>query len=59
MTVYLGNVQLKAKLYYLYLQVRIYQRLLNDNPDNKDIKMKYERVEEELKEFHNHLSAYD
>lgn len=59
MTVYLGNVQLKAQLYFLYVKVRVYQQLLKDNPQDKEIKDEYERVEQELREYHCHLSSFD
>ena len=36
-----------------------YQQLLNDNPDDNDIKVQYEREEQALKEFYNHLSTND
>lgn len=59
MIAYLGNVQLKSQLYYQYLRVKVYQQLLNNNPDNNDIKVQYEREEQALQEFYNHLSAND
>ena len=55
----LGNVQLKGQLYYQSLRVKVYQQLLNDNPDDNDIKVQYEREEQALQEFYNHLSTND
>lgn len=55
-TVYLSNTSMLAQLYYLYLRVRIYQFMLNENPADKTIKEKYEKAEKDLQEYHKGLS---
>ena len=59
MTVFLANTCMRAQLYYLYLRVRIYQFMLNENPTDKTIKEKYEKAEEDLREYHKGLSVAD
>lgn len=56
-TVYLSNTSMLAQLYYLYLRVRIYQFMLNENPADKTIKEKYEKAENDLREYHKGLSV--
>ncbi len=59
MTVHLVNSGILARLYYLYLRVRVYQFMLNENPDDETIKEKYQKAEDELREYHNELSFAD
>lgn len=53
MTVHLSNTEIYVRLYYLYLRVRIYQYMMNENPDDETIKEKYLKAEEKLREYHN------
>lgn len=52
LTIHLANVQLQTHLYYLYLVVRLYQLLLNANPEDGQLKGEYAKAEEDLRNYH-------
>lgn len=59
MTVYLTNTSHKARLYYLYLRVKIFQLKLNESPNDEKLKDRYEEAEKTFREFHNGLMVAD
>ena len=59
LTIHLANVQLQTHLYYLYLRVRLYQLLLNANPEDGQLKGEYAKAEEDLRNYHKDLSCFE
>ncbi len=59
LTIGLANVHLQTHLYYLYLRVRVYQLLLNTNPEDSRLKEEYIKTENALRDFHKDLSYYE
>ena len=59
LTICLANVQLRTHLYYLYLRVRVYQLLLNNNPEDSRLKEEYQAAEQALRDYHNELSTFE
>ena len=59
LTICLANVQLRTHLYYLYLKVRVYQLLLNNNPEESRLKEEYQAAEQALRDYHNELSTFE
>lgn len=59
LTIQLANVQLKTHLYYLYLRVRLYQLLLNNNPADNRLKEEYQAAEKSLRDYHSDLSTFE
>lgn len=59
MTILVGNTQILSQLYLLYTRVKVYQLLLENNPEDEGIKEGYEIAEKELIAFHEHLTCYE
>ena len=59
MTIGLANAQLQTHLYYLYLRARLYQLLLNANPEDGRLKEEYAKAEEDLRNYHKDLSSFE
>lgn len=59
LTICLANIQLRTHLYYLYLRVRVYQLLLNNNPEDSRLKEEYQAAEQALRDYHNDLSTFE
>lgn len=59
MTVGLGNLEIHSRVYVLYLRAKIYKLMLDNNPEDIQIKEKYKEAEQQLEEYHKDLSVYD
>ena len=59
MTIGWANTQLHTHLYYLYLRIRLYQLLLNANPEDGRLKEEYTKAEEDLRNYHKDLSSFE
>lgn len=59
LTIHLSNVLQRTQLYYQYLKVRLYQLLLNTNPEDVRLKEEYLKAENALRDFHEDLSCFE
>lgn len=59
LTICLANVQLRTHLFYLFLRVRVYQLLLNNNPEDSRLQEEYQAAEQALRDYHRDLSTFE